>query len=182
MGMVINTFEEKDKQDCLNEKETGSPDQQITMDDPFEREEDCVPAADVVQKEFDADVKQLHDVLAFMEEELEKRDGGMKKIMEVTLAMEEAFVNVAHYAYEGISEKGKALVSMAFEGDEVKVTLIDNGMEFDPLAKEDPDVTEEAKYRQIGGLGIFMIKKLMDSVMYERKDGHNILTMRKIFR
>jgi anti-sigma regulatory factor (Ser/Thr protein kinase) len=61
----------------------------------------------------------------------------------------------------------------------VDITFIDNGIPYDPLAKADPDVTLSAEERQIGGLGIFMVKKSMDDVKYEYLDGHNILTLKK---
>ena len=91
-------------------------------------------------------------------------------------------MNVAHYAYEGESEKGKAWVSISFEGDEVTVVLKDRGMAFDPMQTEDPDIKASAEDRNIGGLGIYMIKKSTDSCFYERKDGMNILTMKKKIR
>ena len=148
----------------------------------FEREEDIMPESDCVEMKTIADDKRLHDVLSFIEGELEKREAGMKQTMALTLAVEEAFVNIAHYAYEGKEEPGEVLVRLEFKGDEVAIILKDQGMEFDPLAKEDPDITIEAKNRQIGGLGIYMIKQSTDSVMYERKDGFNILTMKKVVK
>jgi anti-sigma regulatory factor (Ser/Thr protein kinase) len=134
-----------------------------------------------IEKEFEADDKQLHVVLSFLEEELEKRGAGRKEMMGLSLALEEAFVNVAHYAYEG-KEPGKVWISLAFEGDDVSITLKDQGMEFDPLENKDPDITLKASERKIGGLGIYMIKKTADAVKYERKDGYNILTMKKTYR
>ncbi len=152
--------------------------------DPFDcKKDDAVPPVEAIERQFDADDRQLHDVLGFLEEELEKHGAGMKQIMAITLSMEEAFVNVAHYAYEGIGDgTGKVWISMEFEDDTVIIVMKDQGMEFDPLAKEDPDITAEAEYRKVGGLGIYMIKQSMDSVMYQRKDGYNILTMKKVYR
>ena len=75
-----------------------------------------------IEKEFEADDKQLHVVLSFLEEELEKRGAGRKEMMGLSLALEEAFVNVAHYAYEG-KEPGKVWISLAFEGDDISITL-----------------------------------------------------------
>ena len=136
----------------------------------------------VMEREFEADDSRLHDVLAFVEEELDSHGAGMKETMALTLAMEEAFVNVAHYAYEGQEGTGKAWVSLSFEGDEVTIVLKDKGMAFDPLSMSDPDIKATAEERAIGGLGIYMIKKSTDSVSYERKDGTNILTMKKVIR
>ncbi|MBQ1482123.1 MAG: ATP-binding protein [Erysipelotrichaceae bacterium] len=134
-----------------------------------------------IEREFEADDKELPAILAFLEEELEKHYAGPKQTMALSLALEEAFVNVAHYAYENMP-KGKAWIGLSFENDRVTVTLKDHGMEFDPLANEDPDITASAQDRKIGGLGIFMIKKSTDSCSYVRKQGYNILTMTKTIR
>ena len=131
-----------------------------------------------IEKEFEADDKQLHVVLSFLEEELEKRGAGRKEMMGLSLALEEAFVNVAHYAYEG-KEPGKVWISLAFEGDDISITLKDQGMEFDPLENKDPDITLKASERKIGGLGIYMVKKSMDEVLYRHEDGCNIFTIKK---
>ncbi|MBQ9425983.1 MAG: SpoIIE family protein phosphatase [Erysipelotrichaceae bacterium] len=136
----------------------------------------------VMEREFEANDSRLHEVLAFLEEELEKHDAGMKETMALTLAMEEAFVNVAHYAYEGRPEPGKAWVCLSFDNDEVTITLKDKGMPFDPLAMEDPNINASAEERGIGGLGIYMIKKSTDSVDYKRIGDMNILTMKKVIR
>ena len=132
---------------------------------------------DFAEKEFDADVNKLPDVLSFLDEALSKHDASMKASMALDLAVEEAFVNIAYYAYE--KGRGKAWVCLRFEKEDVIITLKDQGVAFDPLAKEDPDIKAEANDRQIGGLGILMIKKSVDECRYQRKDGYNILTLRK---
>ena len=78
-------------------------------------------------------------------------------------------------------QKGNAIIRVEVSDEPVAVTMtfIDNGKPYDPLAKEDPDVTLSAEERAIGGLGIFMTKKAMDLITYEYKDGRNILTLRK---
>lgn len=131
----------------------------------------------MITKVFPATDDSLADALAFVEEELEKLDCPMKYVMQITVCVEEMFVNVAHYAYG--EEKGD--VEMAFDNDGrmISITLIDEGFEFDPLAKEDPDITLSAEERGIGGLGIYMVKKSMDEVKYERKDNKNYFTMKK---
>ena len=93
--------------------------------------------------------------------------------------MEEIYVNIAHYAYE--SEMGMATIRVEVGGEplQVKITFIDNGTPYDPLKKADPDTTLSAEARQIGGLGIFMVKKSMDDVKYQYIDGQNILTISK---
>ena len=102
----------------------------------------------------------------------------MKAQMQIDIAVEEIFVNIASYAYE--SGDGKAVISVSTTDDNaVHITFTDMGIPYDPLAKEDPDITLSASERQIGGLGIFMTKKIMDEVKYEHRDGCNILKLVK---
>ena len=124
-----------------------------------------------------ADDGVLSEVIGFVEENLDIYGCGMKAIMQITVSVEEIFVNIAHYAYgEG---QGDVLVSMENEDGNVTVTFEDSGKEFNPLKKADPDITLSAEERSIGGLGIFMVKKSMDDVQYERRDGKNIFSMSK---
>ena len=129
--------------------------------------------------ELEAKVENLSDVLAFVDEELEGEGCSMKIQMQIDIAVEEIFVNIANYAYS--PEIGTATVRIEVMGDPpaVDITFIDGGVPYDPLAKADPDVTLMAEERQIGGLGIFMVKKSMDDVKYEYLDGHNVLTLKK---
>ena len=114
-----------------------------------------------------------------MEETLERYECPMGVQMALAIAIEEVFVNVAHYAY-GDGE-GNADLSMEFEEDSRTITfrLADQGVPFDPLKKPDPDITLSAEEREIGGLGIFITKKTMDSVVYAYENNENILTMVK---
>ena len=129
--------------------------------------------------EIEARTENLPQVLAFVDEQLEAADCPMKIQMQIDIAVEEIFVNIAHYAYN--PEVGTAMVRVDILGDppSVDITFIDGGVPYDPLAKADPDVTLSAEERQIGGLGIFMVKKSMDDVKYAYLDGHNILTLKK---
>ncbi len=129
--------------------------------------------------ELDALVENLDEVQAFVDERLEQADCPMKAQMQIDVAVEEIFVNIASYAYE--PGRGKALVRVEIAGDPAcaAITFTDSGMPFDPLAREDPDVRASASERGIGGLGIFMTRKLVDEVNYEYRDGKNILTLRK---
>ena len=129
--------------------------------------------------ELKAEVENLPKVLDFVDEELDSADCPMKIKMQIDIAVEEIFVNIANYAYS--PEIGTATVRVEVMGDPpaVDITFIDNGIPYDPLAKSDPDVTLSAEERQIGGLGIFMVKKSMDDVSYQYQDGHNILTIKK---
>ncbi|MBO5573885.1 MAG: ATP-binding protein [Clostridium sp.] len=99
--------------------------------------------------------------------------------MEIELAVEEIFVNITSYAYR--PDEGPVTIQVTVEDTPIRVilTFIDNGKPFDPLAKKDADATLPPEEREIGGLGIFLVKKTMDSVKYEYKDGQNILTVVK---
>ena len=103
----------------------------------------------------------------------------MKIQTAICVAIEEVFVNVAHYAY-GDGE-GNMTLGIGFDAESRTVTfrMTDQGTPFDPLAKSDPDITLSAEDREIGGLGIFIAKKTMDTITYAHKNGENILTMVK---
>lgn len=121
---------------------------------------------------------ELDNVIAFVTGELEAYDCPMKTQMQIEVAVEELFVNIAHYAYA--PETGNATIQVDIsDSREAAITFIDSGTPYDPLAKPDPDVTLSAEERQIGGLGIYMVKKSMDDVRYEYRDGKNILTIVK---
>ena len=121
----------------------------------------------------------LSEVQSFLGQCLAKVDCPAKAQMQLELAAEEIFVNIANYAYA--PEKGRALVRVEVSDDPVTVTLtfIDQGKPYDPLKRKEPDVTLPAEEREIGGLGIFLTKKTMDDVFYEYRDGQNILTLKK---
>lgn len=128
----------------------------------------------------EARVERLSEVLAFLDGHLEEADCPMKSMMQLDIAVEELYVNIASYAYTPIP--GPAEIRLEIEeGPTAAVTFIDQGVPYDPTAKEDPDVSAPVEERQIGGLGIFMVKKSMDDMTYERVDGKNILTIRKKF-
>ena len=97
--------------------------------------------------------------------------------MHLEVAFEEIFVNIAHYAYG--NKTGQVEILFDRTDDDLKITFIDSGKPYDPLAKPDPDTTLSAELRQIGGLGIFLVKKYMDDVAYEYRDGKNIFSMTK---
>lgn len=126
-----------------------------------------------------AKVENLDKVLAFVDELLEAQECPIKAQMQLDIAVEELFVNIAKYAYE--SGEGNALIQVTFTHDPlvVSITFIDQGIPYDPVKKEDPDVTLPAEKRSIGGLGIYMVKKSMDNMYYEYKDGKNVLTIQK---
>ena len=102
----------------------------------------------------------------------------MPKIqMQIDVAVEEIFVNIANYAYS--PDTGPATVRLDIRDGIAVITFIDSGVPYDPLAKPDPDVTLSAEDRPIGGLGIFLVKKSMDSVSYNYESGKNVLRLKK---
>ncbi len=127
----------------------------------------------------EAKSENLNQVLSFVDEHLEKLECPFKTQMQIDIAVEELFVNIAHYAYNPNVGSVTIRVEVQEKPLAVSITFIDQGMPYDPLAREDPDVTLSAKDRQIGGLGIFMVKKSMDDIAYEYKDGQNILYIKK---
>ena len=128
---------------------------------------------------FPANTEALPDILGFVEETLESYGCPLKIQMALCVAIEEVFVNIAHYAYDGGA--GHVSLGIAFDASESTVTfrMTDKGIPFDPLKKPDPDITLSAEDRDIGGLGIFIAKKTMDCVTYAYENGENILTMIK---
>ena len=126
-----------------------------------------------------ATLDNLDTVLAFVDQQMEEAGCAMKLMAQVDMAVEEIFVNIARYAYH--PEVGEAIVRCEAGGEpfQVIVGFADQGRPYNPLEREDPDVTLDAEQRQIGGLGIFMAKKLMDDIQYEFRNGQNILTLRK---
>ena len=127
----------------------------------------------------EAKLDHLDEVLAFVDSSLEEMECPIKAQMQIDLAVEEIFINIASYAYA--PNKGRATVRVEAAGDPLTatVTFIDRGIPYDPLKKADPDVTLSADEREIGGLGIFIAKKVMDSIAYEYKNGQNILRIKK---
>ena len=143
---------------------------------------DYIPKQGGVQmtnKTFPAKTEELSDVLGFVDQTLEGFQCPMKIQTAICVAIEEVFVNIAHYAY-GDGE-GDMTLSIGFDEESREITfqMTDHGTPFDPLKKPDPDITLSAEEREIGGLGIFITKKTMDAVSYAYKNGENILTMVK---
>lgn len=128
---------------------------------------------------FPAKTESLPDVLGFVEQTLETLECPLKIQTALCVAIEEVFVNVAHYAYP----EGEGTLSLDVLFDErsrgITFRMKDKGIPFDPLAKPDPDITLSAEDREIGGLGIFIAKKTMDAIGYAYENGENVLTMKK---
>ena len=133
----------------------------------------------MTNKIFPAKTESLSEVLSFVEETLESLECPMKIQTAICVAIEEVFVNVAHYAYP--NGEGDMSLQIGFEERSRTVTfrMTDKGIPFDPLQKPDPDITLSAEDREIGGLGIFIAKKTMDSISYTYENDQNVLTMIK---
>ena len=126
-----------------------------------------------------ATVESIETVTDFVNEQLEALDCPMKAQMQIDIAIDELFSNIAHYAYNPETGNATVQVEVVENPLAVIITFIDNGVPYDPLKSDDPDTTLSAEERDIGGLGIFMVKKTMDEITYEYKDGHNILSIKK---
>ena len=133
----------------------------------------------MTNKTFLAKTESLSDVLGFVEQTLESFECPMKIQTAICVAIEEVFVNVAHYAYP--ESVGDMTLHIGFDEESRAITfrMSDKGIPFDPLKKSDPDITLSAEEREIGGLGIFIAKNTMDSLTYAYENGENILTMIK---
>ena len=129
----------------------------------------------------EATVENLPQLLSFLEQKLEAAGCPMKVQMQLSVAAEEIFVNIASYAYAPGTGTATVCLSIGGEPRRATLTFLDSGVPFDPLAKADPDVSLPAAEREIGGLGIYMTKKTMDDVHYEYRSGQNILTLVKFF-
>ena len=126
-----------------------------------------------------ATVENIDTVTDFVNEQLEALDCPMKAQMQIDIAIDELFGNIAHYAYNPEVGDATVRVEVIESPLAVVITFIDKGVPYDPLAKADPDTTLSAEERAIGGLGIFITKKTMDRVTYAYEDEQNILTMIK---
>lgn len=126
-----------------------------------------------------AAVENLEAVTAFVDECLEEVGCPPRAQMQIDIAVDEVFSNIAYYAYQ----PGTGIVTVQLEVTEepasVILTFLDSGTPYDPLSREDPDLTQSAEERQIGGLGIYMVKKTMDHVSYAYQDGKNVLKIEK---
>ena len=125
---------------------------------------------------FKADVKELDNLFEYSSTLLEVLGFKKRDIIMINTALEEVFVNVAKYAYE---DTGEVEVTLSNDKNKVTFTFRDSGKPFNPLEKEDPNITAGSEEREIGGLGIYMVKNIMDETSYEYKDNHNILTLVK---
>ncbi|MCD7867644.1 MAG: ATP-binding protein [Clostridiales bacterium] len=127
----------------------------------------------------DAVVENIETVTDFVNKYLKEYGCPMKAQMQIDIAIDELFGNIAHYAYQPETGLATVRVEVVEEPLTVIITFIDRGVPYDPLKAEDPDTTLSADDRNFGGLGIYTVKKIMDDVSYEYRDGRNILRIRK---
>lgn len=126
-----------------------------------------------------ATVEALDDVQAFIEGELELANAPMKTMLQISICVEELYVNIANYAYNPSVGDATIRCILSENPSKISIQFEDGGVPFDPLAKEDADTTLTAEEREIGGLGILMVKRSMDCVTYAYENGKNIFTMEK---
>lgn len=128
------------------------------------------------------DIHELETMNRFLEECAVDLGLPASFMINLCLVMEEAVSNIIFYAYDKDRLIEEAvLISLRFNGVDLVIRVEDHGKPFDPTARLDPDITLSAEERPIGGLGIFLIKNIMDEVSYSREEGKNILLMSKCF-
>ena len=127
----------------------------------------------------DATIENIPIVTDFVNEQLGGLGCSVKIQRQIDIAIDELFGNIALYAYNPETGTATVCVELTEEPLAVIITFINNGVPYDPLKKDDPDIVLSAEEREIGGLGIYMVKKSMDGISYEYKDGKNILSIMK---
>lgn len=135
----------------------------------------------MVEKGFPAALDQLEPVQKFVLDQLRDHPFSERVRAQLDVAVEEIFVNIARYAYPK-DHMGRVTIRCRVDQNPLRITVqfVDSGVPFDPLKKTDADITLSAEERQIGGLGILMVKRSMDEVRYAYEDGKNILTLVKV--
>ena len=123
---------------------------------------------------------KIPEIIEFVNRELERMDCGLKTRAQIDIAIDELYSNIAKYGFD--DDGGEVTVTLETESEPrvVSISFTDGGRPFNPLERTDPDITLSARDRKIGGLGIYMVKKSMDDVRYEYREGKNILTIRKV--
>ena len=127
----------------------------------------------------DAVKENLSEAFSFIDGYLDEFGCPTKNKMQIDLAVEEIYVNIAQYSYAPETGKVTIQVSLSEDHSQVNITFIDSGIPYNPLSREDPDITLSGEERPIGGLGIFLIKKYTDDVRYRFAEGCNHLTIVK---
>lgn len=131
--------------------------------------------------EVEATLTQLETVMSFLEEALEEAGCPMKTSMKIAVSIEELYVNVVNYAYTPLTGVCIMMIQAEYEGEQgsVRIELRDKGKAFNPWLRENPDISLSAEEREIGGLGIYMVKQSMDRVDYHYENGENRVSVEK---
>ncbi len=124
---------------------------------------------------FIASIDNIPQMVAFVSDAATAAGVHPRRVMHLELATEEAVTNICSYAYE--VPPGRLSIRVSRSGDTLRVEFIDNGVPFDPLAADAPDLQADLENREVGGLGIFLIRRLLDEVHYHRRDDQNILSL-----
>jgi serine/threonine-protein kinase RsbW len=127
------------------------------------------------ERTFIANLENIPPMVAFVAEAAEAAGVHAKRVMQLELATEEAVTNICSYAYE--VPPGQVTIVCARDAGTFRVDFVDNGVPFNPLEAAAPDLQAELENRQVGGLGIFLIRRLLDEVHYNRREGRNVLTL-----
>lgn len=132
--------------------------------------------------DIEARIENLSLLMDFLEEKIKELNCSKKEIAQIKIIAEEIFVNISSYAYS--PGPGRTVIkAQPLPGENsIILSFVDSGVPFNPLLQKDPDITMKASERKKGGLGIFFVKKKVDSIDYEYSDGQNILTLKKIFQ
>ena len=130
---------------------------------------------DTVEKTFAASMETIPVIVGFVSETASVMGVHPKRVMHLELALEEAAVNICSYAYE--IPPGEVTIRISRETEVVRIELVDAGVPFDPLAADAPDIRSELENREVGGLGIFLIRRMLDEVHYSRSGDRNILSL-----
>ena len=127
----------------------------------------------------EASIGNIETVTNWINEELEQMDCPMKVMLQMDVAIDEIFANIAEYAYP--ESTGHVTIQLEFDDQAqmIVLTFIDKGIPYNPLEKEDPDIKLSAEERAVGGLGIFLVKKTMDIMEYEYVNEQNVLRLKK---
>ena len=127
------------------------------------------------KREFKANRYELPNIQRFVKEEVSKQNCDPKVANQISLAIEEMFVNIADYAYQG--KKGNCFLTIEFNDNKFTFTFEDEGIPFNPIEKENPNINLPVQDRKVGGLGIYITKTIMDEVKYKYENNKNILTL-----
>lgn len=127
----------------------------------------------------DATIENIPKVTEFVDEQLEELDCPIKAQTQIDIAIDELFGNIARYAYNPVVGSATVRVEVQEDPLAVLITFIDDGVQYDPLSREDPDTSLSAEERDIGGLGVYIVKNSMDEISYKYNNGQNILTIKK---